>query len=1168
MNRYRFKLPLEKWGDTITKFAKNSKRVALDAFTGSTKNVVTSSSGLIQTRPGDANYEASSTTGTIKDLYEAIFLDGSHHLLRARSGTLEVSTGGGTFASVPPTTYSATSNFEFASYADRVYFGNGVDAPQTYDKVTSYGGVTYTAPTTTPMGAFAPTDPPTATLGAAGNIPAGDYLYKVTFLYYGFEESNGGPASSVVTVVTPSEIDLTDIPIGDYGVTARKIYRSDDDGLSYALVGTISNNTATTLTDDEVAGTADIPTDNGTPRSFSLIVQHKDRLWVAGIAGDRSDLDYSAAGLPDVWPTTNTVLCDSASPITGLVVYNGRVLVFNRNSFGQILGTTPETFYYAPVPGNVGCVDNRTIQIRTIRGVPVVVWLSDKGFYAFNGSTVDYISENIEDLVNFNIQQASQVLGSNSQSSQTDFNSGYKVTNGAIDLTSNPGTITSPNPKYVVDQEAEWEAGSSFTHIVTERTDIPNQLAQAKKNTFTRASGDFAGTVLDGSDVELPVVANFTGNSEAATSTRIGGAGISGLAYKITPSRTGLLTDFTLPFGGLLTVTTYQMRVWDDVAGAPGTTVFTVNKTNDGVTTPVTALPNVTLTGGQSYWIGFFNAQPVNPGNNNRILSMQQYATTMFEDSKQFTSTWTAVSGTSLAGGATASYDFTQTAAPSSGTWTSTTYDSGLYSQALAVNVVGNHTASYPALTSGTTFVDQSDDASMTTGVVSQSVASLSGNNTFSFAATKRYWRFRIQLSSSDDRVTPSITSDPTLAYPTSITWISAAIDGTTELTALNELVTVVGALPAGTTLSATIQKCATIAGSYTDEGTFSLAAGTNNTSLASVTNPTQRFTKIKYTLDNASAPTLTPEIISSTLKWTTVGKFFSQVIDTGATPAGWNIFQSSFASNGGTTTFGFRAAAASASLTDDVPAGPYVPAFVSVTNGGFPSGAAVERFAQWSLSITATADNVPVVDSVTTNWFISSVASVRAASIFFDKEYYCSLAEYGQTANNLVINLDADGLWRIWRGQSVGTLSLFFNEPYFGDASVAQVRKFLTGTSDHGNAIETIVELKAFDLEQATKAKILRQVFVVVEQTGASYTATYSVDHGANYLPLVDAAGATTWTTDTSEAILSKRLVPSSITNGKDLVIKLVSSNLSDGIKIHEIQIDAFVREGDIING
>jgi hypothetical protein len=91
---------------------------------------------------------------------------------------------------------------------------------------------------------------PLTTITASENLTSGNlsgtYTYKVSYVIGGTETTVRN-ASNAVTV-TNERIDLSNIPIGPGGTTARKIYRSS--GGSYELVTTIANNTATTFTDN------------------------------------------------------------------------------------------------------------------------------------------------------------------------------------------------------------------------------------------------------------------------------------------------------------------------------------------------------------------------------------------------------------------------------------------------------------------------------------------------------------------------------------------------------------------------------------------------------------------------------------------------------------------------------------------------------------------------------------------------------------------------------------------------------------------------------------------------------------------------------------------------------------------------------------------------------
>lgn len=104
----------------------------------------------------------------------------------------------------------------------------------------------------------------TAAEGIAGNVPAGSYLYKVTFTNSTGETAPGPASVAVVVDPDPVQIDLTAIPTGGAGVDGRKVYRSEDAGATYKLAVTIANNVATTATDNtaDISAQADIPSAN------------------------------------------------------------------------------------------------------------------------------------------------------------------------------------------------------------------------------------------------------------------------------------------------------------------------------------------------------------------------------------------------------------------------------------------------------------------------------------------------------------------------------------------------------------------------------------------------------------------------------------------------------------------------------------------------------------------------------------------------------------------------------------------------------------------------------------------------------------------------------------------------------------------------------------------
>ena len=96
----------------------------------------------------------------------------------------------------------------------------------------------------------------------------------------------------------------------------------------------------------------------GSPPNFSFCVQHKNRMWAAGVAAAGSTLYYSIADSEADWTGSGSgsILIDSADGdrITGLVSHKDRLFVFkgpNRGSIYMITGSSPTgTDAFAKVP--------------------------------------------------------------------------------------------------------------------------------------------------------------------------------------------------------------------------------------------------------------------------------------------------------------------------------------------------------------------------------------------------------------------------------------------------------------------------------------------------------------------------------------------------------------------------------------------------------------------------------------------------------------------------------------------------------------------------------------------------------------------------------------------------------------------------------------------------
>lgn len=1177
MDKTSFELPQVKWGTLKSKYRPETRYVTSDEFTAGSYNFVTNIDGSITKRPTDVVYNPSALAAAGKDQFEAIFSSGVHHLLAMVSGTLKYTTGDGNVTTAKAG-YTANANMEYTMYQNRVYFCNGIDNPSVYDLTTSYGGVSYTFPSQTikTMGCQVPVSAVTfASDTSGGSVPTGGHVYVVTYLYYGGEESNAGTASALHTVSGSNQtVHLTAVPVGGYGVTARKIYRDNNDG-NYLLVGTISDNTTTTYTDSVSAGTTPIPVSNNLPPVFSYIALNLSRLWVAGVSGTPTTLYWSSPGLPDIFNPNNFVLCNPKDPIQAIYVYQGITYVFNRHSFGQILGTTDDSFYYNEFPGSVGCVDGRSLQVRTIDGVPTLIWLSDRGYYSFNGSSADYISDPIEDVVNLNIQQVNFVSGSNSMSTLADFQAG--TSSAGIDLLTNPGTISTINPNDTFQAEADWESGSSLANIAT--ADGTNQLKVPINFVPTVFAGSVTGAAAVGNPVGPTAVTYLTTGtnqeipqpSPDGNQMEMGVVGDStyplGIGQQFTMQHNGTIPALDVYHGYINSGATinWRIRICADAAGLPGTVLYSttgsyVDNLPFGSDASITVHPSVSVTAGTLYWWTF---EVLGPSGSVWMPASPtvSYSTELKSVARLHNGAWMSMTAAgpwgvvmngpnngALVNQFPCAISFTQTPVASSGTWQSPVYDSFSVGSAVLASVTstGNQYTHTFGTSSATLFVDMSNDATFSTGVTTTSQANPNGTYTPSMS-NLRYWRIRYSMASTDNRDTCYLTA-PFLKFSTTGTWISPAIDCTTDVTSYNAL-TVTQNTPSGTSVTITVAT-STDNVTYTSYGPIGSAV-------------VKRYVKIKVVLTTTSGNNNTPGVSLLTFTWNLSSTFTSSIINVGQVPSGWGLFQDVASVGTGTLTFYMRSAASSGAISSAT--------FVAVTNGNFPDVSILPlQYVQWKAVLTTAPSTLPVIDSVTINWFLGNNQSpIRVASLFFNKTYYCSAAENNQTVNNIVICYDQEGNWRIFRDLNINSMGLFFNQPFYLDAVRPNIYQWLVQPNGMGSAITMDVRTRAFDLGDVERLKSVRSLRVSGINTGTTIHAYYSVDRGTTWIEMLNISGVTGYTTTTDGNKFNERFVPNydigSVISGGTIMFRVTSTDAFP-CSILSVKPEMYVRKGRYI--
>lgn len=155
-----------------------------------------------------------------------------------------------------------------------------------------------TAPGTIPNPGSA--DAPTVAIGIAGLLN-GTYEYVVTFLTASGETLPG--AESVAVSPINQKVELTDIPTGGPGTTARRVYRQKNGVGSYNLVTELAGNVITVFTDNVDDGAV-----GGNPPESSTA----ERIILAA-ESEESGADYN------VLANTITLLTDAPDGVTDVI---------------------------------------------------------------------------------------------------------------------------------------------------------------------------------------------------------------------------------------------------------------------------------------------------------------------------------------------------------------------------------------------------------------------------------------------------------------------------------------------------------------------------------------------------------------------------------------------------------------------------------------------------------------------------------------------------------------------------------------------------------------------------------------------------------------------------------------------------------------------------------
>jgi hypothetical protein len=294
--------------------------------------------GTVATREGTTLLNTTAVGSFTGDgLYTRHDDDGSETMVAFWDGTAFALTGTSTFTTIASaqSVFTAGTRISASEYENHLFTGNGAAIPY------KYNGTDWTR-----HGIY----PPTATMTAAtnsGGTLTGDYQYKLTFVNSNLVESDVGPVTATFTAAS-EDIAITSIPVGvqSFGVSTRKLYRTEAGGTTFKLLATLNDNTTSSYTDnisDSALG-ADAPTDQGVPPTYDSIAYLQDRLFVND-PGNKNLVWYSELANPYVFKSTNFLRIGdkSGKNVEGIVAYNNGIVVSTMDSMELIYmpDTTP-----------------------------------------------------------------------------------------------------------------------------------------------------------------------------------------------------------------------------------------------------------------------------------------------------------------------------------------------------------------------------------------------------------------------------------------------------------------------------------------------------------------------------------------------------------------------------------------------------------------------------------------------------------------------------------------------------------------------------------------------------------------------------------------------------------------------------------------------------------
>jgi hypothetical protein len=376
-------------GRILNDGGKNNKfpaTIILDNESPDCANVVIAD-GAVGTREGIQKLNTQAIGSFVGDgLYTRRAMTGAETMI-AFAGGSAWQLAGTTFTTIASaqSVFTAGVRVATAQYENHLFVGNGGVIPY------KYNGTDWTR-----HGVYPPTVTFTAATAPTGTGLTGAYSYKMSWVNSQAAEGDVGPVSNTFTAANEN-IRLTSLPVApqSFGVSSRRLYRTEAGGTTYKRVVEIADNTTTTYDDAKADGNlgSNAPIDKGVPPKYNTIVYHQNRLFM-------NDVDnpnfwwYTDLGEPYTVASTNFLQIGDSSTdnVKAQGVYDNSVFVICERSpwIVYMPDTTPGNWKVIKSKAAIGTKSPHAISNYDNKlFVPAIENGKFVGFAALSGDSVE-----------------------------------------------------------------------------------------------------------------------------------------------------------------------------------------------------------------------------------------------------------------------------------------------------------------------------------------------------------------------------------------------------------------------------------------------------------------------------------------------------------------------------------------------------------------------------------------------------------------------------------------------------------------------------------------------------------------------------------------------------------------------------------------------------------